>query len=86
MKDLKDSYPVILADYAILNDIDDEAAFAWWITFIVKKRKAIVKRSSPNIGSGRTSMISGPHGQLRRPRRLMTRRMTHVGWILYDSR
>ena len=44
MKDLKDSYPVILADYAILNDIDDEAAFAWWITFIVKKRKAIVKK------------------------------------------
>ena len=40
VKDVKDSFPVQLSEYAILNQIADEPAFAWWI----KKEKVINKR------------------------------------------
>ena len=44
MKDLKASYPVPLADYAISNDIHEEPAFAWWVPYTLKKRTAIVAK------------------------------------------
>ena len=44
MKDLKDSYPVSLADYAISNDLQDEPAFAWWVPYVLRKRTAIIKK------------------------------------------
>ena len=44
LKDLKDSYPVDLATYAVNNKIDDEPAFAWWVPYTIKKRSAIIKK------------------------------------------
>ena len=38
LKDLKASYPVQVADYAVANHIADEPAFAWWVHFAIKKR------------------------------------------------
>lgn len=43
-KDLKNSYPIETAEYAIANQIDDQPAFAWWIPYVQKKRKAILKK------------------------------------------
>lgn len=31
-------------EYAINNKIEDKPAFAWWVTYILKKRKAIVSK------------------------------------------
>jgi PAS domain-containing protein len=44
LKDLKDSYPVPLADYAVANDIQDEPALAWWVPYTLKKRIAIISK------------------------------------------
>ena len=44
LKELKESYPVELAEYAIANKIDDEPAFAWWIPFVMKKRERILSK------------------------------------------
>ena len=44
LKDLKNSYPVELADYAISNKLEDEPAFAWWIPYTIKKRKIIISK------------------------------------------
>ena len=44
MKDLKESYPVELAQYSIDNKVSDEPAFAWWVPYVVKKRKAIISK------------------------------------------
>ena len=45
LKDLKhSSYPLQLADYAHNNKIDDEAAFAWWDPYTMKKRKTIISK------------------------------------------
>ena len=44
LKDLKESYPVELADYAVANGLVDEPAFAWWVPFTLRKRKAIIQK------------------------------------------
>ena len=44
MKDLKDSYPVQLAEYLVENKIDDEPAFAWWVAYAMKKKARIIKK------------------------------------------
>ena len=44
LKDLKESYPVQLADYAIANGLQEEPAFAWWVPFVIRKRKAIISK------------------------------------------
>ena len=42
LKDLKESYPVPVADYAIANALQDEPAFAWCIPYTINKRTAII--------------------------------------------
>ena len=43
MKDLKDSYPVPLVDYAVANDIQEKPYFTWWVPFTLKKRILIIQ-------------------------------------------
>jgi hypothetical protein len=44
LKDMKQSYPVQVADYAIANKINDEPAFAWWVPNVFKKRDRILSK------------------------------------------
>ena len=44
LKDMKESYPVQIADYAIASNISNEAAFAWWIPHVIKKRDRIISK------------------------------------------
>jgi hypothetical protein len=44
LKDLKESNPVEVAEYAVANKIDDEPAFAWWVRDVLKRRERVVKK------------------------------------------
>ena len=44
LKDVKDSYPVELALYAVENKLDKLPAFAWWVPHVLRKRKSIIKK------------------------------------------
>ena len=44
MKDLKDTYPVELSDYAIRNNLQQQPEFAWWLPHVIKKRNVIIKK------------------------------------------
>jgi len=44
LKDVKESYPVQLAEYATLHKISDEPAFAWWVPHVIKKRERIIAK------------------------------------------
>jgi hypothetical protein len=44
LKDLKESYPVKLADYAFAQGIQGEPVFAWWAPYVHKKRKSIIAK------------------------------------------
>ncbi|EJK62678.1 hypothetical protein THAOC_16700 [Thalassiosira oceanica] len=41
LSDLKESYPVQVADYAKANDIAEEPAFTWWVPYVLRKREFI---------------------------------------------
>ena len=38
MKDIKEAYPVQLAEYAVSMKLAGEPAFAWWVPHTLKKR------------------------------------------------
>ena len=44
LKDLKNSYPGETAEYAVANRIEKESEFAWWIPYVINKRKAILQK------------------------------------------
>ena len=44
LKDVKESYPVQLAEFAISNCIAEEPAFALWVPFVMKKRNRILAK------------------------------------------
>ena len=48
LKDLKNSNPVELAQYASNNNLQDEPAFAWWVPYVLKKRQQILSKAKFN--------------------------------------
>jgi hypothetical protein len=44
LKDLKESYPLQIADYAVTNSIAEEPAFAWWVPYTLKKKVQIIAK------------------------------------------
>ena len=44
LKDLKDSYPVQLAEYSKACKINDEPAFQWWVPYVIKKKQRIISK------------------------------------------
>ena len=42
MSDLKESYPIQVAEYAVGQDLTHEPAFAWWVQKFLRKRDHIV--------------------------------------------
>jgi hypothetical protein len=43
LSDIKNSYPIQLAEYAIANNLQNEPAFVWWIKPTLKRKKAFIK-------------------------------------------
>jgi hypothetical protein len=44
LKDLKETNPVEVAEYAIANRIKHEPAFAWWVNTVIRRRERIVAK------------------------------------------
>ena len=44
LKDLKESNPVEVAEYAVNNKIAEEPAFMWWTRHVLRKRDRIIKK------------------------------------------
>lgn len=44
LKDLKESYPVQVAEYAKAAGIEEEPAFAWWVNEVIRRRNRIIKK------------------------------------------
>ena len=42
LKDLKESYPIQVAEFAKRKGIADESAFRWWVHHVFKKKKQII--------------------------------------------
>ena len=57
LKDIKESYPVEVAKFALATHISIEPAFTWWVPFKLKKRIEYWLMSSQSIGLGPTSLV-----------------------------
>ena len=44
LANLKESYPVQVAEYAVNNKIDQEPAFNWWVRQVLRKRDRILSK------------------------------------------
>jgi hypothetical protein len=44
LKDLKESYPAQVAEYAVTNKIAEQPAFAWWVPYVLRKRERIIRK------------------------------------------
>ena len=44
LKDIKESYPVEVAEFALATRISMEPVFAWWVPFVLKKRNRILAK------------------------------------------
>jgi hypothetical protein len=44
LKDLKESYPVQVTEYAVVNKIAEQQAFAWWVPYVLRKREWIIQK------------------------------------------
>ena len=44
LKDIKESYPVQVAEFALASRISMDPAFAWWVPFVLKKRNQILAK------------------------------------------
>ena len=42
LKEVKESNPLEMADYAVANKIAEEPAFAWWVPTVLRKRKRMI--------------------------------------------
>ena len=42
LSDMKESYPVEVAEYAEAVGISDEPAYSWWTTHVLNKRQRII--------------------------------------------
>ena len=44
LKDLKQSYPAEITEYAIDNKLHEKPAFAWWVPYVIKHRGRIISK------------------------------------------
>ena len=44
VKDIKDSNPIEMAEYAIANKIAEEPVFAWWVPFTLRQRNRAINK------------------------------------------
>lgn len=43
LKELKESHPIQVAEFAVARQIDSEPAFSWWVPFTLRKRDRVIK-------------------------------------------
>ena len=50
LREMKDAYPVEVAEYATASQIAKEPAFRWWVPFVLKKRERIIVKITKGKG------------------------------------
>jgi hypothetical protein len=44
LREMKETYPLQTAEYAVSHNISDEPAFRWWVPFTLRKRTRIIQK------------------------------------------
>ena len=54
LADLKESNPIEVAEFAVANDLHEEAAFAWWVPRVLAKRNRIMSAVNRRYSKNRS--------------------------------
>jgi hypothetical protein len=49
LKDMKESHPIEVAEFARAREISKEPAFSWWVPYVLRKRDVILSRMKARI-------------------------------------
>jgi hypothetical protein len=49
LKDMKESHPIEVVEFAKARSISDEPAFAWWVPYVMRKRDIILSKLKARI-------------------------------------
>eukprot|EP00957_Ditylum_brightwellii_P075980 5775218-Ditylum_brightwellii.AAC.1 len=49
LKDMKELHPIEIAEFAKARGIHDKPAFAWWISYVLRKRDIILSKLKAQI-------------------------------------
>ena len=83
VKYVKESFPVQLVEYAVLNQIADGPAFAWWIKKVLNKRDRIIsKRASKYLQKSHKYGLRIPH-TVKEAIEIVKKMGTHYGGMPY---
>ena len=52
LSQVKNSNPIMLAEYAVLKKIDKEPAFRWWVPHVLKKRSRMINKVKTRMRKG----------------------------------
>ena len=79
MADIKESYPIQLAEYAISNKIDHEPAFKWWVEKTLKRKKRMINKVKSKYWRNTHKFGIEIPNRLTKPTRLIVKRGRHIG-------
>jgi len=57
--EIKNSFPIHLAKYALKYELQDEPAFKWWVKEALKRHKYMLKAAKTHMPDVLTSLASG---------------------------
>ena len=67
VKDVRESLPIQITDYAVLHQIADKPEFEWWIKKVLKKGDRIVSKTAIKYWKRCTSTDCAYHIRSRKP-------------------
>ena len=76
---VKESNPIELAEYAILNRIDDEPAFKWWVPLVIRKRSRMINKVKKKYWQTTNKFGLGSRRQWPKPYSLTKKMGIHIG-------
>ena len=86
LKDIKSSYPVQMAEYAVHRHISGNPAFAWWIRHVLAKRNCIIGKLKSKYWVERTSLVSRSLSQCKSKSHVMRRMEMTFGGTPYKNK
>jgi len=67
LRNLRESNPIELAQYAETRSLLEEPAFAWWAKDALRRTRQIIKKVKVNIGNGRINTVFASPNQYKKP-------------------
>ena len=81
LKEMKNAYPIEVAEYAKMSGIDDEPAVKWWVDYTIKKRNNIISKVASRMWKSTYKFGIEVPGSVHEAYRLDLKKIVPIGVI-----